>query len=377
MPESRRFRSGFTLIELLTVIAIIGILVGLLIPAVNLARASARSAQCQNNLRQFGIGLYANSTNNGGTFCSGNFDWEQDGAITDVGWVADLVNTGVPVGEMRCVSNPSDTTVAVIQAMTRDLTVASPCVSPLGDPPQQLPDGTTLSGPCRTMFDDPSTYAAGSDPRRNLVETEIVNKGYNTNYGASWLLVRGDVKLDQTTGNPKPQDPSCSSSIFSLNTTRGPLTVRDVDNSRIASSSIPLLGDVRPSSSASGLNQPVGDIESGSLVATNLFGGPAVLDGSGAIDKDPEPNASGRDGPTGWWAFWNKQARQDYRNLDPVHSFKCNVLMADGSVKALYDTNRDGVINNGWPAGNGFGDAEEEVIPAQLMSVYSLSATLK
>ena len=60
-----RRRTAFTLVELLVVISIIGMLVGLLLPAVNSARASARRTQCANRLRQLGIAAQGYvSTNN-------------------------------------------------------------------------------------------------------------------------------------------------------------------------------------------------------------------------------------------------------------------------------------------------------------------------
>ena len=104
---SGRYPRGFTLVELLVVIAIIGILVALLLPAVQSAREAARRMQCTNNLKQLGIAVHnfhdTYKKLPPGQIADRNFIWQQSFANTTlVGHLAYLL----PFFEQRAIYDP-------------------------------------------------------------------------------------------------------------------------------------------------------------------------------------------------------------------------------------------------------------------------------
>jgi len=363
------WRQGFTLVELLVVISVIAMLAALLLPALSAARNSARKAFCQGNLRQLGISLVGHAQRDTRqAFCTGAFDWRADGSVVDTGWVADLVRLEIPVGDMLCPANSARVSETYDDLLNWHPPADSCGVDYAGSLPQTLPDGTQAVNPCRRIV----SGTAGD--RRALVEAEILKRKYNTNYIASWFLVRSEVVLDHS-GNPKmaKTNSGCTNSVKSRNVTWGPLNIASLDRGATSSSTVPLLADA---AAVKSLSAALGQFRTGEPLAKSYTNGPAIK-APGPVgglslspfDQPSFPSSYPQGGATGWWAVWNRWVLQDYRGFAPVHGGTCNILFADGSVRSFTDMNRDEYLDNGFlPA------PELELPPGDVMSRHSLQA---
>ena len=202
--------AGFTLVELLVVIAIIGILIGMLLPAVQNVREAARSTQCQNNLRQIGIALQ-NYHTTFSAFPPGVTDWRPFGGDPDkrnIAWSAYILPQLEQENLFRQLDldKPYDDPVNVIPAATPLAVYQCPTDSTQSDDPAHT-GATDYGGIFGERINSPNNPPKGvmilNEPisaakiRDGLSNTLIVAEDSGLDNDSDGLWINGQNLFDQ------------------------------------------------------------------------------------------------------------------------------------------------------------------------------------
>jgi prepilin-type processing-associated H-X9-DG protein/prepilin-type N-terminal cleavage/methylation domain-containing protein len=216
-PDNEASRPGFTILELLIVFSIIAILIGLISPALIMARRYARQSSCINNLRQIGVSIaeqMSRSPNNA-RYCSGPFlpRYNDDPSqFEESGWVADAVLNNMPVDVLLCPSNVARRSEAI---SLENLQLA-------------YDDGVL-----------PSMVSDKSDATLEGFQETLSEEGYNTNYCQIWYMAYSDLtKEARQTAVSGPID------TLDPNNSIGPLSEKTMQF--VKADHMMLIADARP-----------------------------------------------------------------------------------------------------------------------------------
>ncbi len=203
-----RHRHGFTLVELLVVMTIIGVLMALLLPAVNMIRESARQTTCMNNLRNVGLGVIQHDTNKG----------------VLPGWVGGTLKTN----NGNTIANPKSWVFQIFNyiemtELAKQYRTNASAADPVNIPILICPDDTESlkNGAAMTYVAnsglrdaDPTNGCAGNDADQS--STTIENWT-----GAVFLNTYGDKPVAQTISQVSSADGSATTLMLSENIDAG------------------------------------------------------------------------------------------------------------------------------------------------------------
>jgi prepilin-type N-terminal cleavage/methylation domain-containing protein/prepilin-type processing-associated H-X9-DG protein len=201
-----RSRRGFTLVELLVVIAIIGVLVALLLPAVQAAREAARRSHCINNLKQFGLGFH-NHHDTYGFLPGGGNGWPDPptyiNGVPAVG-TKQLAGWGfqvLPFIEQGNLWEGSGQATDALKQQQAISAVVKTFFCPSRRTPKALPATGNWYNPSGTFPHAPTDYAGANSTDRGMVIHVSHNGGSpltlaNATDGTSNVIIVGEKRMD-------------------------------------------------------------------------------------------------------------------------------------------------------------------------------------